>query len=264
MNAILVFVYVLLLLLLLLFIYISSRFAVRAKSTNTDTWEASVYQLLQLVAYRAQDRGIAALAQADLNRWQLDMELWSEICGEAGESTKKSDNLTFSAIKTISQKEEYRFAHLSLQEFLYLDYRRTCQQAPPELATLFRDPKFDNVLRIAFSSPEVTTWLLSETSSLRLEEPDARQLSLLLELLKQPEGLRSVMLKLSPEQRDGVFVQRVRACSVWKLSLNRDYICFFIQDPLMLDLSNLDLTDAGALDLLTDESRSTKNPTLII
>jgi len=59
---------------------------------------------------------MAALPQSDLNKWGLDMALWNEICG-VGQSVK-GESLTFSALKTISQNEEYRFAHLSLQEFL--------------------------------------------------------------------------------------------------------------------------------------------------
>lgn len=220
------------------------RFAVRAKSTNTDTWEASVYQLLQLVAFRAQSIGVAALTQADLSKWHLDLELWNEICG-VGESIK-GDNLSFSAIRTISQKEEYRFAHLSLQEFLYLDYRRASQDQP-DLAGLFCDAKFDNVLRIGFSSPEITDWLLTGKSNFRFEPTDARQVSLLFELAKGHAGLRSLVIKLNDRIKLGDLAEEkaaLQACSVRMLHLSR-VICLIRPETVILDLSQLNITDSG-------------------
>lgn len=118
------------------------------------------------------------------------MDLWGEICGEGGNYI--NNDVTFSVIKTISQKEEYRFAHLSLQEFLYLDHRRACQDQS-NLEVLFREPRFDNVLRIGFSSPEITRWLLNGNLDLRLENPNERQLTLLIDLARH-SGLRSVIL----------------------------------------------------------------------
>lgn len=199
-----------------------------------------------MVAYRAQDDGVAALSQSDLNSWQLDMDLWNEICG-VGESIK-GDSLTFSAIKTISQKEEYRFAHLSLQEFLYLDYRRACQDRPV-LSTLLADPKFDNVLRIGFSSPDITSWLLNGITDFRFEPIDARQLSLLFELAKGHTGLRSLVITL----HDGIRIEdlaeeiaELRAFSVRIIHLN-NAICLIRPETTILDLSQLDITDDGCL-----------------
>jgi len=218
------------------------RFAVRAKSTNTDTWEGAVYQLLQLVAFNAQSRGVAALAQTDLLKWELDMELWNEICG-VGESIK--GDITFSAIKTISQNEEYRFAHLSIQEFLFLDYQRTWH-VNPDFAVLLRDPKFDNVLRIGLSSPEMAHWILGGESNFRFRPEDNRQVSLLFELARYP-GLRSLVIKLHDGLKLGDFAQEraeLRTCSVQMIHLGTA-ICLIRPETVKLDLSYLEITDRG-------------------
>jgi len=133
------------------------------------------------VGYHNQLKKVALISHDDLTSMRgVNIALWEEICGV--DATIKGDNLTFTVVKVVSQRAEYKFSHLSFQEFFFIEYART-QGIKLDLMRLLLDDKFDNTLRLAFSSPEVTAWLLDGISSLNLQQVDLRVLLLVVELL---------------------------------------------------------------------------------